>query len=130
MSLACRRKAEPRIIFYVSSTVRSSACRGLPEPDAIFSTLTEFDDCMNQLLPAWLEIDRIRRRRHRLMPPAAVFAPPRNTGRRTANPSAAASISTPISAQDRLVNFAITLGTLSANSVSGAWPVRETKGTI
>ena len=28
---------------------------GLPEPDGIFSTLTEFDDCVNHLLPAWLE---------------------------------------------------------------------------
>jgi hypothetical protein len=27
----------------------------LPEPHAIFSTLTEFDDCVNKLLPAWLE---------------------------------------------------------------------------
>ena len=28
---------------------------GLPEPDATFSTLTEFDSCVNKLLPAWLE---------------------------------------------------------------------------
>ena len=28
---------------------------GLPEPQATFSTLAEFDDCVNKLLAAWLE---------------------------------------------------------------------------
>jgi len=28
---------------------------GLPEPDAAFSTLAEFDGCVNNLLAAWLE---------------------------------------------------------------------------
>jgi len=28
---------------------------GLPQPSAVFSTLTEFDRCVNNLLPAWFE---------------------------------------------------------------------------
>jgi hypothetical protein len=29
--------------------------KGMPEPQSTFSTLAEFDNCVNKLLPAWLE---------------------------------------------------------------------------